>query len=210
MRSASKRNRDNATNEPYERKKRVAVDQSLIMINSNDDDEKDNTATTSDIQIISVKEYPHSTKEYQNNDDDVYELDGSSSMRAQASKSDRHTDDNVLFLREHHNISLSSTTAESQIPQNSSRIDSRYHDLDAAMARALQQEEYNQAQPQSIPFQRQAMLNLGLDEATINNFLMEYVILFLRLTVYQGKILVSIIELIMLMTTTWIFLMKGY
>ena len=202
MRSASKRNRDNATNEPYERKKRVAVDQSLIMINSNDDDEKDNTATTSDIQIISVKEYPHSTKEYQNNDDDVYELEGSSSMRAQASKSDRHTDDNVLFLREHHNISLPSTTAESQIPQNSSRIDSRYHDLDAAMARALQQEEYNQAQPQSIPFQRQAMLNLGLDEATINNFLMEYVILFLRLMVYQGKILVSIIELIMLMTTT--------
>lgn len=209
MRSASKRNRDNATNEPYERKKKVAVDKSLIMINSNDDDEK-STATTSDIQIISVKEYPHLAKEFQNNEDDVYELEGSSSMRAQASESDRHTDDNVLFLREHYNRSLPSTLTESQIPQNSSRIDSMYHDLDAAMARALQQEEYNEAQPQSIPFQRQAMLNLGLDEATINNFLMEYVILFSRLMIYQEKILVSIIKLIMLMIATWIFLMKDY
>ena len=149
------------------------------MIGSSNEDESDKQG---DVQIISAKKYPKSKEEYRAIERNILELNAFSSVLSHSKKltsQELDTEADILILEELHHQNVTSTESfitPTQIPQGlatSSRADTTFNELDAAMARVLQQEEYNRAQPQSISFQRQAMVTLGLDEATINGVLME-------------------------------------
>jgi hypothetical protein len=141
------------------------------------------------IQFISTT---RATRKVTQETNDIIQVIGSSSPSQIPTDRERRESD-VLFIGEERRINARRSTVASSfasIPisshherrtatsSSSAEIDDQsaavYHDLDAAIARELQQEEYRQAQgPPSITFQITAMREMGMDEATIRSLLQE-------------------------------------
>lgn len=142
----------------------------------------------SDADPIKVISVTRKKKKASNDSEPEVQVIGSSS-RSQIQTKTRGRESfgsDILFIREERCGNAGTSTVASSsasIPigndsSSSSRVDNRssaaYHDLDAAMARELQDEEYHQLQgPPSIAFQINAMRELGMDEAMIRSLLQE-------------------------------------
>ena len=138
----------------------------------------------SDADSIKVISVTRKKKKASNDSEPEVQVIGSSS-RSQIPTTTRGRESfgsDILFIREERLGNAGPSTSAS-IPigndsSSSSRVDNRssaaYHELDAAMARELQDQEYHQLQgPPSISFQINAMREMGMDEATIRSLLQE-------------------------------------